>query len=341
VTSKQALAVETAAGRGHVGPVFVSGRQHSGNTVMTSVLGSLPECFAGRHEGWFFEQRVMAEKLRDPARRAAEVVRLLRIDDDADLAEKTRDKLTRWHHAHPQASTIELYQAAMHFVMEATGTRFWIRHATSYIFYAEEILTLIPDARVMYLLRNPYDVCASKKRRDPRRDRFWAWVVSWNRGLRIALQLKREYPDRFRIVRYEDVTRNPVETLREVFDFVGVPFDEAYLNVPHVNRSEAPGAETSESRGLNPSRVYYYTGILTSAEVAAVDMLVWREKLLDYYPDLPHREARHGLWTRVKACGHIALAPFKFAVNQARFLRRHDPKWRLMRLMRRFRIAVR
>ncbi|MHC4610063.1 MAG: sulfotransferase [Planctomycetota bacterium] len=318
VTSGQPLATETAGGDGHVGPVFVSGRQHSGNTVMTAVLGSLPECFAGRREGWFFEQRVMAEKLSDPDRRAAEVVRLLRIDDDADLVEQTRRNLTHWHHAHPQASTIELYLAAMQFVMEATGTRFWVRHATSYIFYAEEILTLIPDARVLYLLRNPYDVCASKKRRDPWRDRFWAWVVSWNRGLRIALQLKREYPDRFLI-----------------------PFDEAYLNVPHVNRSEAPGAETSESRGLNPSRVYYYPGILTPAEVAAVDMLVWREKLLEYYPDLPHREARQGLWTRAKACGHVALEPFKFAASQARLLRRHDPKWRLMRLMRRLRIAVR
>lgn len=339
------LATEASARRAEydsadVGPIFISGRQHSGNTVTAYIFGMVPDCYSANVEGWFFEHRRLVDRIKDPAKRAAYVVDLLRLDDAA-LAQRTRDWLVCWHRDNPDAASIDVYRQSMRFVTASSGKRFWVRRATSYIFYAQDILTLMPEARILYLLRNPYDVCASKKRRDPKRDRFLGWVISWNRGLRIALKLQESYPERFRIVRYEDMVAKPLETFRAIFDFAGVPFQARYLDVPHVNRSEAHQTRTSETRGLNPSRVYYYTGILSPAETVVLDMLVWKEKVLEYYPDIPHWKGKPRLSTRIKALGLLATSPFSYAIPQVRLLFGHDPVWRLRRLLRRLRMVVR
>ncbi len=323
-----------------VGPIFISGRQYSGNTVTTCVFGMVPECFAGFMEGWFFEHRGIVERIKDPTVRARRVAELLRLDDEG-LTDRASEALSRWHLEQPDANAVDLYREGMRFAAASHGKRFWVQQATSYIFYAQEILSLMPDARFVYLLRNPYDVCASKKRRAPKRDRLWGWVVSWNRGLRLAIKLREDYPDRFLIVRYEDIVTDPVQMYRKVFDFVGVPFREKYLDVPHVNRSEAPRTWTSTTRGLTSARVYYYTGVLSSTELAAVDMLVWKEKLFEFYPDLPHRQDKYRFLTRAKALCLVIVSPFRYALGQLGTLLRRDTTWQLRRLLRRVRMITR
>jgi hypothetical protein len=322
-----------------VGPLFIAGRQHSGNTVTACIFELVSDCLAVNVEGRFFEDRQGVERIKDPHKRAAAVVELLRLRND-ELEAETLRWLTEWHEAHPEADAIEVYRQAMTHATEAAGKRFWVRRATSYIFYAREILELMPEARVLYLLRNPYDVCASKKRRSPTRDRFIGWVVSWNRGLRIAGELARDFPDRFLMVRYEDMVTEPARTFERIFAFAGVPFDERYLDVPHVNRSEAHQTRTSATRGLNPSRVYYYTEILTPAEVAAVKMLAWNSKVGEHYPDLP-APARSGLGTRLGALGLLGVSPFAYLHQQVVALFRHNTAWRLRRMLKRLGIAFR
>ena len=325
---------------GSIGPLFICGRQHSGNTVATMIFGQVPDCFAANVEGWFFEHRGLVEKIRDPVKRANYVVENLRLEDTI-LAERACEWLARWYREHPDATSIELYRQAMQFVTTGSGKRFWVRRATSYIFCAEQILSLMPEARMLYLLRNPYDVCASKKRRDPWQDRFIGWVISWNMGLRMATRLQQRYPDRFRIVHYEHMVTTPVETMRGIFDFVGVEFHERYLDVPHINRSEAHQTRTSKTRGLNPSRVYYYTGILSPAEIAAVDMLVSKQILLERYPNLPHRREAHTPWTRLKALGWLAVSPLLYAVHEAKRIMREKSAWRFRRLLWRVKLLFR
>lgn len=173
------------------------------------------------------------------------------------------------------------------------------------------------------------------------KDRLWASAVSWTRGLRLATKLREKYADRFLIVRYEDLVTDPVRLFRKVNDFVGVPFREKYLDVPHVNRSEAPHTWTSTTRGLTSARVYYYTDVLSSTELAAVDMLVWKEKLLEFYSDLPHRHGKHRFLTKAKALCLVIVSPFRYTLEQMGRILRHDPAWQLRRLLRRVRMITR
>jgi hypothetical protein len=220
----------------------------------------------------------------------------------------------------------------MRFATASSGKRFWVRRATSYIFYAEQILDLMPEARLLYLLRNPYDKCASLKRRNPRLDRFGAMVVGWNKGLRIASKLQQSHPDRFRIVRYEDMVTTPVETFRGVFEFVGVPFRQEYLDIPHVNRSEAHQIRTSATSGISKSRVYYYVDVLRPSEIAAIDMLVAKQSIREMYPDLSKRRAV-GWVGRIGALWWLALSPYRYAASQVRRFVQQNSRWRARRLL--------
>ena len=323
------------------GPIFVCGRQHCGNTVTAYIFGMVPDCLSVNVEGLFFEYRGIVERMKDPVRRANKVVDLLRFED-ADLLEKTRTWLVGWHREHPDVTAVEVYREAMRYATEADGKRFWVRRATSYIFYVEEIMNLMPEVRVLYLLRNPYDMTASRKRRAPSTDLMWSPALSWNRGLRIADRMQRRVPDRFRIVRYEDLATKPVESFAGVFAFLGLPFDEAYLDVPHINRAEAYQTRTSKSRGMVASRVNYYPEVLNPAQIAAMDMLAWQEKVREYYPDLPHQQSqRAGLGTRVRALGIVAMSPVRYLLAQIGLLFRKNPVWRIRRTLHRLRIAAR
>ena len=317
-----------------IGPLFIAGRQHSGNTVTACVFERVANCLTVNVEGLFFEQRSLIDRIKDPTERAKRLVDLLKFEDE-ELADRTKHWLIDWQNKTPDASALDCYCQAMQFATLDAGKEFWVRRATSYIFYAHEILTLMPKARVLYLLRNPHDVCASIKRRNPKMDRNLGWVTSWNRGMKIALDLKKSFPDRFLILRYEDMVSKPQQVFAELFNFVGVPFVEDYLNVPHVNRSEAVQTRTSATRGFNASRLFYYKEVLKPAEILVVDLLTWKEPLEEYYPDMPHRDDAISFLTRISALIILAWSPVPFIKQQLRFLFRGNMRWRLQRLLKR------
>ncbi len=87
-------------------------------------------------------------------------------------------------------------------------------------------------------------------------------------------------------VRYEDLAARPESTLREIFNFAGLAFDPAYLDIHHVNRSETPYNLTSEQRGINGSRVYYYAQTLSPAQIGALTAVISMPGLRRSYPEL-------------------------------------------------------
>jgi hypothetical protein len=77
--------------------------------------------------------------------------------------------------------------------------------------------------------------------------------------------------------------------------FADLRFDEALLEVPHVNRSETPYSQGGEKKGLNASRIHYYRDVLTPEEEAVVRAWTETDRLQSTYPDLPEaREAWFG-----------------------------------------------
>ncbi len=266
---------------GKEAPIFISGRQYSGNTMFSRVLGRHDDLYAFSGEGAFFERLPVMKTATGDALVETVAQQIaggnLQIDD-------VREHIQRGVGRDP--SPVDCYRAAKRGIARDHGRDRWVQKATSYVFYAPRIFEYFPEAQVLFLARNPLDLAASWKRRG-HQDWWGRMLWGWNRGFRRAQRLQEQYPERFRILRYEDLVTAPTEVFREICSFCDLAYQEDCVRVPHVNRSETPYNQDSETRGIQSDRVFYFSDVLSSTESAAVKQLADAESLHRLYPDLP------------------------------------------------------
>lgn len=317
--------------------VFILGRQHSGNTVVAHLLGRLPGVHARIDESSFFELRSGIDRTPSPSGRANAVIESLRLEPSEDR-HAVSNRLMQLAASRPNATALSLYLAAMDLLAEVAGAHTWVQKATSYIFHAREILTDVPGSRLIYMLRNPFDLAASEKRRGWTKGYIWGTPKGWSIGLALATKVEQEYPDRFRIVKYEDLVRDPEPTARRLCEFLGLAFDPRCLDVPRINPAEAGAyslkVEDTAPRGLTSGKVYGYVDVLTPIEVAAVETMSRGPMLELHYPDRPRASHTRAPMLRVRARVAIALAMLRFAWTYVTKLDR-SPGHLVRRTMRR------
>jgi hypothetical protein len=313
--------VEAGSDHRAPGPVFVSGRQFSGNSVTTKILMQAPGCLGFIADNGYWEFLHVIDRIGDPRARVERAIEGMRFVENPNLGREVRRHLPRWIDEHPDANALAIYLEAMRHCMRVSGAACWLQKATSYIFYADEILTALPDAKMIYLMRNPYDLLASTKRRYLERhwtrDRILGILMGWNKGVRLAQRMERTYPDRFRIVPYEALVTDPEGMLPKLFEFVGYEYQPTFVHVPRINTSDNQmdfdGRPTDTARGLSGFHINYYMNVLTPGEKRAADMLLSRSLVNALYPDLPHRAGRASLGASIRALGVLALNAVRFA----------------------------
>ena len=311
--------------------MFISGRQHSGNTMLAAALGNLPEVMSCLEEGNYFEEREAIGSL-EGVRRAEAVVRRIRLNG-APMSDEVREALLRelTPLADRGAESDALFVEGLASLLETEGKTRWVQKATSYVFQADRVFRLFPDAKMVFLARSPLDVAASLKRRGYGGDTVrMAW--GWRIGVDRALRLQADQPDRFRVFRYEDVVQDPSAVLEAVCRFAGLDYDPAATEVAHVNRSEAKYALTSDTTGVTASRVGYYADVLRPSEQRMVRMAAGPQ-LDRLYPDLPYSASLAG---RAAGAGLLLLGGARLALGQLRRLGA-DPSQTVRRTLRRLR----
>ena len=271
---------------GRAGPIFIIGRQHSGNTMLARCLGQSPEVYSATGEGTFFEHRDRLAQLPASERAAAILARA--EGSGVEVPAEARSEVRRHMQDVPggeEGTAGAMYARCMDGVARRHGATRWAQKATSYVFYVDDILECFPAARLVFLARNPFDLAASMKRRGVWRD-VARMAYGWNKGVRRARNRVREHPENLTVVRYEDFVRAPKREMKTICSFCDLSFHEECLRVPHVNRSESPYNQSSTQKGINSSRLGYYQTTLTDMEIQAVRALVADPLVDDLYPDL-------------------------------------------------------
>ena len=115
-------------------PVFVIGRQHSGNTMLALILGGTPTAISLVGEGDFFEYWPQLDELKseDRAKRVAELIR--KSASPRLTLQVYRDLLSALLRKE-DAPAITLYLTGMNYLASRQGKSRWGQKATSYIFY--------------------------------------------------------------------------------------------------------------------------------------------------------------------------------------------------------------
>ena len=268
------------------GPIFIIGRQHSGNTMLARCLGQSPEVYSATGEGTFFEHQERLTHKPAPDR-VADILSQAE-GSGASVPPGGRHEVQKHMRGGgdgEETTAGQMYARCMDWVARQNGATRWAQKATSYIFYVEDILDCFPEARLLFLARNPLDLAASMKRRGGWRA-VARMVYGWNKGVRLARRFSREYSKNLTVVRYEDFVRAPEEEMRTICSFCGLPFHDDLLQIPHVNRSESPYNQSSRQGGIQSSRVGYYDETLTPLQAGAVRALVDDPLVRHVYPEL-------------------------------------------------------
>jgi len=326
--------------------LFIAGRQHSGNSVLCKIFQNHEHTVGHCDESRWFEDISDVEKLQNPTARVRAVVARLSAHHDGETQNDVEAPLLEWHRVHRDATAYDVFGRGLSLLTQWNGGQWWVLKATSLIFHAGDVLQHMPQVKVIYLVRNPLDLVASNYRRVRRTldkgnelhygDWLYTVLVGWRRGLLLASRLQAMYPDRVRIVKYEDMVRRPGNVVPELFQFAGLEYQERFGNVSHLNRSDDARPKIDNEtpqKGLNASRVQYYRQVLSPAQQHAARSLIPRRIVSDFYPDLP-RQSAVSLTQRCRAQGHKLVCALRLIRRYAKELAR-QPKQNTRRIWRR------
>ena len=160
---------------------------------------------------------------------------------------------------------------------------------TRFLEVSRTLTRLVPESRSIGLIRCPLAVLASWRLAPKEFDRHWSFEEQWwfagrknseNAGnaygyqkwkevARLHLDLQREFPDRFLILEYRDLVRDPFECYRAMFDWVGLQWTEQTDQLVAASRSGDDGDPYGvfrKSRGTDDG----WQEVLSPAVVEAV-----------------------------------------------------------------------
>jgi hypothetical protein len=155
--------------------------------------------------------------------------------------------------------------------------------------FADPIFTAYPDAKMIHMVRDPRDRYQAARGSSRRRAGRAGWELArWIESVSLGLRNLRRYPDRYLIVRYEDLTARREVVLREICSFLGEEFVSGMLTMEGAMRyreEERDGAGELEewSRAAGGSSEKPSEGL--PAREAAWIQVVARQSILTHgYP---------------------------------------------------------
>lgn len=226
----------------------------------------------------------------------------------------------------------------------AKGRARWGCKSTFLVDAVPQLLAHHPEARFLWLVRDPRDVAASSARSvfSPAHPLFCAEL--WRDQQDLALAHERRYPEAVLRIRYEALTAQPEREIRRVCAFLGEEFHPDMLQ--HHRTDEARRSGSLSESWANTARPITrrdggYLRALTPAQIRLVEMIVAAPMAALGYPpaDLP-------IPARTDPVGRLERLRYRLADQRAglriewRSLRRDRNvwlRWRRALLLRRLR----
>jgi hypothetical protein len=314
-------------------PVFIAGPDRSGTTLMFALLASHPNIsmvrrtnmwrYFHRRYGDLGSARNLERCLRDMTR--YQRMRLLKPDADRIRSEflqgeATYGRLFALFHEHHAARA---------------GKGRWGDKSLHTEHFADRVFEEFPHARIIHMIRDPRDRYASVRRRNGRDlSRVGAATGRWLDSTRAGRRNEARFPDRYLLVRYEDLARDPEGTMRRVCSFIDEDYSSAMLSMGGAPEHRGGNSSfgdlergTISTRGIGRS-----VTVLSPSEIAFIELFARRTMAA-----LGYERIRPALAPGTRVGFYAGLVPFQLArmigwVTLARLQRRrgaHIPPSRL------------
>jgi hypothetical protein len=120
-----------------------------------------------------------------------------------------------------------------------TNKRYYLDKTPRYFHILNELLYIYPNAKYILLLRNPLSILSSVLKtwfdNDVSKLEGTSHLRDLLLGPQLLLQCITRYPDKIKVVRYENLVNSPEQSFSELFDYLGLSFDENILNYQESN----------------------------------------------------------------------------------------------------------
>lgn len=265
-------------------PIFICGQMKSGTGLLTTLLDSHPELFAtpvGTHY-LLTEPKFNREVFRDIAIYwMRHVINPTGKEPFWFLGRERRTFESMMQHLyyflrHTRHDVFVCAALALYSCVERDEpARFWIEKTTQNELQAPELLRRFPKAKFLHVVRDPLTNLASLKRLAGVRDnkfRARKRAQSIRKLFRAGIENRRVMGDAvYRILRYEDLVRDPRAVMQGVAEFLGIRFCESLLTPTENGRPATSNSMYKESRVrgqvLDQSRNRRYLQDLTPGEI--------------------------------------------------------------------------
>jgi hypothetical protein len=178
----------------------------------------------------------------------------------------------------------------------------WIEKSTSNEVRAAALQEFYPEAKLIQLVRDPRAVFASRKKRMMNNKgchtKAHRLVREWNRSSREIPRLRHQ-PDKFMVVRYEDLVKAPHEILEKICRFAGFNFVPAMLKPTRAGTEwQGNSAFQTAFNDISATTVDQWKNYLTEHEIWWIEMHCRKGMELAAYPLQTDGRFSLGRWLR-------------------------------------------
>jgi len=282
MTTKQAARVDTVSNR----PIFIGGPDRCGKTTLQAFLSSHPNIAipAVGSNLWSYFYRQYGDLRR------------------SENFERCLDALLHYKHAiflKPDVDRIRrefwtgspsyerLFALLHEHYAERLGKPRWGDQTGLVERYADEIFRAYPGSKMIHMLRDPRDRYEASLAMWPKgKGRAGAAAARWKYSARLAQRNETQYPDRYRIVRFEDLVQQPEKTLRDLCEFFQEDFDPEMLSMEgspghreKLRKNNQAAQASGSTMPLSAAFIGRYRGQLSANEIAFIQSACQREMI--------------------------------------------------------------
>ena len=213
--------------------VVIGGAQRSGTSFLRSILGSHSEVAMFPYDLRLWTKywpEVGPAPLSTTGQKALLDSILLDektlIAEDVPSFEQVHERMIQTKQ--PTISAMDVFDCFLAAYARNRGRSVWGHKTPWNEYYATDILGEWSDVYFIHLIRNPLHSAMSAKHAE---SGSWFYdpflhVERWRKSAELALQNARTYPDRYMVIRYEDLKANPRWVSQSLCDFLGVKFEK-------------------------------------------------------------------------------------------------------------------
>jgi hypothetical protein len=275
--------------RAPVGPVFVGGLDRSGKTTMAAFLTSHPRIaippVGSNMETYFLNRFGDLGRPENLERCLSAMMRYSHIRVlDPDLGRIRR------RFAEGPPSYERLFASFLQDYAQRLGKPRWGAQSGLIEAHADSLFAVHDGAKIVHMVRDPRDRYeASLSMWPDGKGRAGGATARWRYSTGLADRNRRRHPDRYLVVRFEDLVYAPERILREVCAFLGETFSPAMLTMQGApeRRDRLMARSSGDIDGfLSEAYIGRFRGRVSPGELAFIQLHAGRRMAaFGYRPD--------------------------------------------------------